>query len=75
MEYGLWNFHGGFWPGGNANSAPPEAISRNFYNSVNNDVESSSFHPTSPGKLSLCQMIVMISFDFFTVMAEYFFFI
>lgn len=48
MEYGLWNFHGGFWPGGNAGSAPPEAITRNFYNSVNTDVESSTFHPTSP---------------------------
>ncbi|KAK6629210.1 hypothetical protein RUM43_003027 [Polyplax serrata] len=48
MEYGLWNFHGGFWTGGNGGFPSNDGLSRNFYTSVNNEIEPSTFHVTSP---------------------------
>ena len=50
MEYGLWNFHGRFWAGGNNSFTPSESISKNFYTTVNSDLESPTFHITTPGK-------------------------
>ncbi|EEB16513.1 conserved hypothetical protein [Pediculus humanus corporis] len=48
MEYGLWNFHGRFWAGGNNSFTPSESISKNFYTTVNSDLESPTFHITTP---------------------------
>lgn len=51
MEYGLWNFHGGFWTGGNSGFPPAEGVSRNFYTTVNNEIEPTTFHVSTPGKV------------------------